>query len=197
MTAITEYRDDAAWDGTRHAARDGMRDATRNEPPGSPRGGTHSPARGEVLGETRGARRGGSGVPLTVKLRVVSGNSGRARADCAVSLWHCGGHRNRSRQVAGADGWVTFGSAFPGMDAGRWPHVHFAVHAGDDDDCLLHAAQLVLPGDACARAFRRARLDGMSIAGDECFTGGWALEIPSVTGDASRGLVATRTVCLS
>ncbi|GIE27066.1 hypothetical protein Ait01nite_001110 [Actinoplanes italicus] len=134
------------------------------------------------------------GVPLTVKLRLVSSNSGRPRTGCTVSLWHCGGHRNRSRQPVDPAGWVAFSSAFPGAHAGHWPHVHFAVHSDGD---LLHAAQLALPQDACAKAYRpdeRRRLDAMTIAGDDCFTDGWALEMPSVTGDASRGMVATRTV---
>lgn len=137
------------------------------------------------------------GVPLTVKLRLVSTNSGRPRTGCAVSLWHCGGHRSRGRQAVDPAGWVSFSSAFPGAHTGHWPHVHFAVHSDGDDDGLLHAAQLAMPGDACAKAYcpaQRRRLDGLSLAADGCFTGGWQLEIPSVTGDAARGLVATRTV---
>ncbi|MFC4068138.1 hypothetical protein [Actinoplanes subglobosus] len=140
------------------------------------------------------------GVSLTVKLRLVSANSGRPRGGCTVSLWQCGAHGPAGRQVADASGWVSFGSVFPEAQAGHWPHVHFAVHSGGadgDGGCVLHTAQLALPGDACAKAYcaaQRRRLDGMSIGRDGCFTGGWALEIPSVTGDAARGLVATRTV---
>ena len=103
----------------------------------------------------------------------------------------------RGRQTVDPAGWVSFSSAFPDAHEGRWPHVHFAVHSDGDSGGLLHAAQLALPGDACAKAFcaaERRQLDGMSIGRNGCFTGGWALEIPSVTGDASRGLVATRTV---
>ncbi|GAA1605299.1 hypothetical protein GCM10009828_035480 [Actinoplanes couchii] len=131
-------------------------------------------------------------VSFTVRLRVVSLNSGRGRGDCTVSLWHCGGHRGCSRQRTDRDGWVSFGSAFPGVYSGHWPHVHFAVHSGGDDDSLLHSAQLALPGDACAKAGRST--GGMRLAEDGCFSGGWALEIPSVTGDVTRGMVATRTV---
>ncbi|GIE80452.1 hypothetical protein Aph02nite_64020 [Actinoplanes philippinensis] len=134
------------------------------------------------------------GVPLTVKLRLVSASSGRPRTGCAVSLWHCG-DLAAGRQVADPAGWVSFGSAFPEAQAGHWPHVHFAVHSGDGE--VLHSAQLALPGDACAKAYctaQRRRLDGMSLGRDCCGTGEWAVEIPSVTGDAARGLVATRTV---
>jgi protocatechuate 3,4-dioxygenase beta subunit len=136
------------------------------------------------------------GVPLTVKLRLVSSNSGRPRTGCTVSLWHCAGHGTRSRQPVDPAGWVAFSGAFPGAHAGHWPHVHFEVHS-DSDSGLLHSAQLALPQDACAKACRpdeRRRLGTMTIARDDCFTEGWALEIPSVTGDAARGLVATRTV---
>ncbi|WP_433791589.1 hypothetical protein [Actinoplanes sp. CA-252034] len=134
------------------------------------------------------------GVALTVKLRLVSANSGRPRTGCTVSLWHCGGHEPVGRQVADPAGWVSFGSAFPEAQAGHWPHVHFEVQSADG---VLHAAQLALPGDACAQVYRaaqRRRLAGMSLGRDCCLTGEWTLEIPSVTGDAARGLVATRTV---
>ncbi|WP_328461046.1 hypothetical protein OHA21_31490 [Actinoplanes sp. NBC_00393] len=136
------------------------------------------------------------GVPLTVRLRLLSTGSGRPMPGYAVSLWHCapaGGPGARARQVADPDGWVSFPSAFPDAGAGRWPHVHFEVSRAG---VRLHAAQLALPGDACAQAFGRRQLTGQTLGADGCFAEGWALEMPSVTGDAVRGLVATRTVGL-
>ena len=130
-------------------------------------------------------------LTLTVKLRLLSTHSGRPRAGYAVSLWHCDrGPSSAGRQTADPAGWVAFTSAFPGSGAAHWPHVHFEVFSGDAT-APVHAAQLALPGDACVRAGQRLAL---SLGGDECFTGGWPLEIPSVTGDPARGLVATRTV---
>ncbi|RAK33224.1 hypothetical protein B0I29_112256 [Actinoplanes lutulentus] len=122
-------------------------------------------------------------VPLTVRLRLVSANSGRPVPGYEVNLWHCD-RESRGRQTSDPAGWVAFPSAFPGSSAGHWPHMHFEVLRNSD---TIHAAQLALPGDS-----RHA----MSLTGDACFTGGWALEIPSVTGDTHRGLVATRTVGL-
>ncbi|WP_229069197.1 hypothetical protein [Actinoplanes sp. DH11] len=125
-------------------------------------------------------------VPLTVRLRLVSANSGRPMPGYAVSLWHCD-RESRGRQTADPSGWVAFPTAFPGADPGHWPHVHFEVYPGDAED-PVHAAQLAIPGDG--------RRTGLSLSTDACFTGGWPLEIPSVTGDPDRGLVATRTVGL-
>jgi protocatechuate 3,4-dioxygenase beta subunit len=122
-------------------------------------------------------------VPLTVKLRLVSANSGRPVPGCEVSLWHCD-RESRGRQTSDPAGWVTFPSAFPGEFDGHWPHVHFEVFR---DAGPVHAAQLALPGD---------ERHTMTLTSDTCFTSGWSLEIPSVTGDEHRGLVATRTVGL-
>ncbi|MEU4425397.1 hypothetical protein AB0F81_32655 [Actinoplanes sp. NPDC024001] len=136
------------------------------------------------------------GVPLTVRLRLLSTASGRPLPGYAVSLWHCeptGAQPCAGRQSADPAGWVTFAGAFPDAGASRWPHLHFEVFAPGTAG-PLHAAQLALPGDACATAFGRRHLSGHTLATDGCFAGGWALEMPSVTGDAARGLVATRTV---
>lgn len=136
------------------------------------------------------------GVSLTVRLRLLSAGSGRPMPGYAVSLWHCplpGRHGSPGRQIADPAGWVSFSSAFPDAGTDRWPHLHFEVFSGAGD--RVHAAELALPGDACATALGR-RLTGHTLAADECFAGGWALEMPSVTGDACRGLVATRTVGL-
>ncbi|MBG0560070.1 hypothetical protein [Actinoplanes aureus] len=131
------------------------------------------------------------GVPLTVRLRLLSTGSGRPMPGYAVSLWHCE-QPEVAWQTADPTGWVSFPSSFPDAGAGRWPHVHFEVFSAAGD--RLHTAQLALPGDACATAFGRRHVSGHTLATDSCFTGGWALEIASVTGDAARGLVATRTV---
>ncbi|BAL91991.1 hypothetical protein AMIS_67710 [Actinoplanes missouriensis 431] len=124
-------------------------------------------------------------VPLTVKLRLMSANSGRPVPGYRVNLWHCD-RASGGEQTSDTSGWVAFPSAFPGESAGHWPHMHFEVYR---DSRAVHAAQLVLPGDGRHAA-------PMSLAADTCFAGGWPLEIPSMTGDPNRGLVATRTVDL-
>lgn len=127
---------------------------------------------------------------LTVKLRLTSANSGRPLAGQGVRLWHCDG----DGEVAPSDdnGWVTFTSVFPGAHDGRWPHLHFEVVG-------RRSAQLALPGDACAKAYATAgyaeskrNLARSSPA--DTIRDGSSLEMASVTGDADRGFVATRTV---
>ncbi|MET0418539.1 MAG: hypothetical protein ABW022_21200 [Actinoplanes sp.] len=151
------------------------------------------------------------GLPLTVKLRLTSANSGRAVAGRAVYLWHSdrdgayslyspeltGENYLRGVQVSDDAGWVTFTSIFPGVAEGAWPHLHLEVYpsvaqAVSSAD-RLQAFRLALPADACARAYAdpayAASRRNMAAEAD---ADGW----PAVTGDARRGFVATRTLTI-
>nr|WP_296068467.1 hypothetical protein [uncultured Actinoplanes sp.] len=136
-------------------------------------------------------------LPLTVKLRLTSANSGRPVAGRAVRLWHCDGPDGV--QASDDAGWVTFTGAFPATHAGRWPHLHFGVYASTDATEALYTSRLALPGDACERAYAVAgyadsRRDLARTSPVDVLSDGGALEMASVTGDPDRGFVATRTV---
>jgi protocatechuate 3,4-dioxygenase beta subunit len=143
---------------------------------------------------------------LTVRLQVVSANSGRPRPSTVVHLWPCddpqrrhddalcdGGRcdgglarENGARgavevRISDGEGWAEFDGVLP---AGRWPHLHFEIHG--------RAERLALPGDACFLPYAPEAVRRTDLAA--AFGAGAPPMIASVTGDARRGLVATRTV---
>ncbi|WP_250005981.1 intradiol ring-cleavage dioxygenase [Actinoplanes sp. M2I2] len=146
------------------------------------------------------------GVPLTVRLRLVSANSGRPLSGHAVYLWHAdrdGAYslhspgltgQNYLRGVQGTDdnGWVTFTTIFPGASGGRWPHLHFEAAAGV-------TGQVALPSDVCARVYAvrgyEESATHLALAHPMAEDGG-DLAMATVTGDLGRGLVATRTMSI-
>lgn len=91
---------------------------------------------------------GRSGVPLSLRLRVIEAGSCTPVASARVDVWHCdarglysafpnqGDGRNvdqssatflRGSQAADASGWVAFNTIYPGWYAGRTTHIHFKV----------------------------------------------------------------------
>jgi protocatechuate 3,4-dioxygenase beta subunit len=129
---------------------------------------------------------------LTVRLQVVSINSGRPLHGCPVRLWHCdecpGGddrRRDGTAEVRVSDrfGWTEFSELLPAAGPGRWPHLHFDIDGW--------AGRLALPGD-CSVAYASSSLSGTDLAA--AFGADGPLLIASVTGDERRGLVATRTM---
>lgn len=141
------------------------------------------------------------GVRLDIRLRITSANSGRPLPGHAVYLWQCDrdGHYSlydsglerenylRGVQIADSAGWVRFTSVFPGLPAGRWPHLNVAVHASVTGRDPVHRAEIALPGDACAKVH--------GVLPDPA-TMPMPFEMACVTGDVRRGLVATRTLAI-
>jgi protocatechuate 3,4-dioxygenase beta subunit len=134
----------------------------------------------------------GLSTTLTVRLQVVSANSGRPLHGCTVRLWHCDerpcgdGRRADGRvevRISDKCGWTEFDGLLPAAGPGRWPHLHFDIHG--------KAGRLALPGD-CSTAYASSSLCGSDLAA--AFGVGEPLLIASVTGDERRGLVATRTL---
>lgn len=173
--------------------------------------------RSDIRSSFAGMRGTAEGVPLTVKLRVVDAKVCAALAGSAVYVWVCDrdgryslySDRNqnylRGVQVADADGMVTFQSIFPAAYFGRWPHVHFQVYASLPkavaSSGLLATSQIAMPRDVCDEVFvtegyeqSRANLSRMSIARDNVFHDGVALETPKVAGRVGDGLTVTLDV---
>jgi hypothetical protein len=122
--------------------------------------------------------RTGRATALTVRLQVVSTNSGRPRHGRSVRLWHCDPNQVDPDQVevriSDEAGWTEFDGLVP--PAG---HLHFEIHG--------QAGKLTLPRAAnagCALSRTEATAYGV----------GDSLVMASMTGDARRGLVATRTI---
>jgi len=123
-------------------------------------------------------------VPLVVRLRLVSANSGKPLPGRAVRLWQCDG--DGYVRLSDPAGWVEFGGSFPAACPGRWPHLHFEVRP-------QRVARLALPADVCDQAYAgRGELSRSDLA--TVFRDGGCPSMASVTGDVKRGFVATRTV---
>jgi protocatechuate 3,4-dioxygenase beta subunit len=123
---------------------------------------------------------------LTVRLQVVSANSGRPLHGRSVRLWRCD-HPVEVR-ISDETGWTEFDGLLPPAGPGRWPHLHFEIHG--------HAGRLTLPGDAYATGALRPT-DLAAFAAEAAEAADEPLTMASVTGDARRGLVATRTLAVS
>ncbi|HUR79035.1 MAG TPA: hypothetical protein VMZ22_13890 [Acidimicrobiales bacterium] len=160
-----------------------------------------------------------SGVPLTVRLKVVRAGSGAAYAGAALYLWHCDAagryslysegatDQNYCRGVQRADGAgaMTFKTVFPGCYAGRWPHFHYEVFPSLS---ALSAAnrqltsQIALPENACAAVYRdddaypdsARNLQGVSLQTDGVFRDSYQSQLGAVTGSAPSGYTMTYTV---
>ena len=139
----------------------------------------------------------------------------------AVYLWHCdrpgryslysAGVTNqnylRGIQQADANGIVTFTSIFPGCYAGRWPHVHFEVYptlaSASQVSNRIATSQIALPKATCDQVYATSgyeasitNLSQISLATDNVFSDGAALELATVSGTLSGGLTATLTVAV-
>ena len=161
------------------------------------------------------------GVPLTIRLELLDmQNDDAPFAGAAVYLWHCtaGGEYSmysegledvtylRGVQVADAGGGVSFTSVFPGCYSGRWPHIHFEVYPDadsiSDSANAIATSQIALPEDTCTTVYADSRYEGStdnlaqtSLDGDNVFgDDSGALQLATITGDATSGYTATLQV---
>ena len=161
-----------------------------------------------------------TGVPLTIRLKVLDTSSGSgALPGAAVYLWHCDRDGRyslysegvtqenylRGVQETGGDGTVTFTSIFPAAYSGRWPHVHLEVYpsleAATTASGKLRTSQMALPEAACRQVYAtdgyRQSLQNMaqtSLDTDMVFSDGYSLQLGTVTGSVGDGMTATLNV---
>jgi len=162
-----------------------------------------------------------SGVPMALSLTVLDLANGDAPfADVAVYVWHCdasGAYSMYSEgiedetylrgvQVADSTGTVSFTSIFPACYSGRWPHIHFEVYptVGDISDSAnaIATSQVALPQAVCETVYGLSGYDGsssnlsqVSLDSDNVFgDDSGALQLATVTGDATAGYQASLTV---
>ena len=162
-----------------------------------------------------------AGVPLNIVLNIVSASTCAPLAGAAVYLWHCdregryslynAGVTNqnylRGIQEADGNGRVTFQSIYPGCYAGRWPHIHFEVYsnlaASSNSRNKTATSQIALPKATNDIAYAVAGYEQsirnaaqITLASDNVFSDGSALELATMTGDAASGFTATLTVAI-
>lgn len=162
-----------------------------------------------------------AGVPLNIVLTIVSASTCAPLAGRAVYLWHCDregryslytqGVTNqnylRGVQESNANGLVTFQSIYPGCYAGRWPHIHFEVFpslsAATSANNKSDTSQIALPKAANDLVYASAGYEAsvrnaaqVTLASDNVFSDGSALELATTIGDVNSGFTATLTVAI-
>jgi len=179
--------------------------------------------RSDIRASVAGASGVAQGVPLTIRLKIENVAQGCAAAGgAAVYLWHCtreGGYSMystgivdenylRGVQEADSEGYVTFTTIFPGCYDGRMPHVHFEVYPtlarSTSAANRVKTSQFTFPLATLTEAYASsgysssvANLARISFATDNVFSDGTALQMASVTGNASQGYSATLTIGVS
>ena len=160
------------------------------------------------------------GVELTVEITLVNTKAGCAKlSGYAIYLWHCDRDGKysmydltdqnylRGVQETDANGQLTFTTVFPGCYAGRWPHIHFEVYpslaAATAVGNEVATSQLALPQAACSAAYATAGYEAsvrnaaaVTLASDNVFSDGSALELATMTGSVSDGFTAALTVAV-
>ncbi len=161
------------------------------------------------------------GIPLNIVLTIVSKSTCAPLVGHAVYLWHCdrpgryslytAGVTNqnflRGVQAADSSGQVTFTSIFPGCYAGRWPHIHFEVYpslsAATNVANKIATSQIALPKAASDLVYATAgyetsvtNLSRITLATDNVFSDGSALELATMSGSVASGLTASLTVAV-
>jgi protocatechuate 3,4-dioxygenase beta subunit len=177
--------------------------------------------RSDIRSSFAGLSGAAAGVPLTIELTLVSATTCEVLADRAVYLWHCdrsglyslysAGATNqnylRGVQQTDAGGKVRFTSIFPACYAGRWPHIHFEVFpslaAATDVRNKVATSQIALPKSVCDVVYATAgyeqsvrNLGGITLATDNVFSDGSALELATMTGSVADGYTAALTVAV-
>ncbi len=177
--------------------------------------------RSDIRSSFAGLNGTADGVPLTIALTIVSSTSCSPLAGRAVYLWHCdalgryslysAGATNqnylRGVQEADASGRVTFTSIFAGCYAGRWPHIHFEVYpslsAAGSVSNKIATSQIALPKAICDEVYATAaytgstrNLSGVTLASDNVFSDGSALELATISGSLAGGVTAALSVAV-
>jgi len=177
--------------------------------------------RSDIRSSFAGLSGSAAGVPLSIRLTLVSASTCAVLAGRAVYLWHCdalgryslytSGVTNqnylRGVQEADANGVVTFTSIYPGCYSGRWPHIHFEVYAtlasSTSVSNKIATSQIALPKAANDLVYAQSgygssasNASQITLASDGVFSDGASLELATVTGSVSSGFVASLTVAV-
>jgi protocatechuate 3,4-dioxygenase beta subunit len=154
-----------------------------------------------------------AGVPLTITMTINEfDNDKKPLAGGAVYLWHCdqAGQYSlysqavvnenylRGVQETDASGKVRFTTIFPACYSGRWPHIHFEVYPSlakaTSSANKIATSQMALTEEASKAVYATAgyeqsvrNLSQLSIETDNVFRDGFDLQMPTITGDPSKG----------
>ena len=160
------------------------------------------------------------GIPLTVTMTINDFSENKSPlAGGAVYLWHCnrdGQYSLYSQGITGENylrgvqetddkGQVKFTTILPACYDGRWPHIHFEVYPSlakaTNSANKIATSQMALPEDVVKVAYATAgyeqsvaNLSKVTLASDNVFGDGYDLQIPTMTGDPTKGYALTSPV---
>ena len=177
--------------------------------------------RGDIRSSFAGMTGTAQGVPLNIVLTIVSATTCAPLVGRAVYLWHCDREGRYSLYTQGAtnqnylrgiqetdgNGRLTFQSIYPGCYAGRWPHIHFEVYqslsASSSARNNVATSQIALPKATNDLVYAVAGYEAsirnaaqVTLASDNVFSDGSALELATTSGDVAGGFTATLTVAI-
>ncbi|XLZ71654.1 intradiol ring-cleavage dioxygenase [Massilia sp. SR12] len=179
--------------------------------------------RSDIRSSFNGASGTAGGIPLTIKLKIVNANASCGVAGSfAVYLWHCDREGRyslysqgvtdqnylRGVQAADADGNLTFTSIFPGCYDGRMPHIHFEVYRSLAQSTSaanrIKTSQFTFPLATMNEVYATAgyassasNLSRISFASDNIFSDGYALQLGTMSGNATEGYVVTLSIAVA
>lgn len=164
-----------------------------------------------------------TGVPLTVKLKLVNVNNSCAPASGYVYIWHCdkdglysgystgnnpgqaGKTYCRGVQFTDTNGVASFNTIYPGWYAGRITHIHFQIFLTNYASSAQSTAisQMAFPADVTTAVYNSSlytkgqNTSVTSFAADNVFSDGTAYQMASITGNVNDGYVAELQVGLA
>jgi protocatechuate 3,4-dioxygenase beta subunit len=155
----------------------------------------------EVINEDK------TGVPLTVKLKLVNANGLCTPVSGYVYIWHCDKDGNcRGVQYTDTNGVATFTTIYPGWYAGRITHIHFQVFLTAYSSTAKSTAisQMAFPASITTAVYNSALYSSKgqntsvtSFTADNVFSDGVTYQLATVTGDVNEGYVAELEVGLA
>lgn len=157
-----------------------------------------------------------TGVPLTVKLKLLNVNNSCTPVSGYVYIWHCDKDGNysgyspetgktycRGVQYTDSNGVATFTTIYPGWYAGRITHIHFQVFLTAYSSTAKSTAisQMAFPASVTTAVYNSALYSSKgqntsvtSFAADNVFSDGVTYQLATVTGNVTEGYVASLEV---
>lgn len=164
-----------------------------------------------------------TGVPLTVKLKLVDINNQCAPVSGYVYIWHCdkdglysgysesnnagqaGKTYCRGVQYTDTNGVATFTTIYPGWYAGRITHIHFQVFLTSYSSTAKSTAisQMAFPAEVTQAVYNSAlytkgqNTSVTTFSADNVFSDGVTYQMATMTGSVDAGYTAELVVGLS
>jgi protocatechuate 3,4-dioxygenase beta subunit len=166
----------------------------------------------EVINEDK------TGVPLTVKLKLVNANGLCTPVSGYVYIWHCDKDGNysgystevsktycRGVQYTDTNGVATFTTIYPGWYAGRITHIHFQIFLTAYSSTAKSTAisQMAFPLDITKAVYSSSlytkgqNTSITSFSADNVFSDGTTYQMATISGNVTNGYTAELEVGLA